>query len=268
MKVLIVGGGIFGSIAADMLKEKGIEVLIFDALKENSGSKAAGCLIKPKWVNWLGSELKPCLDDLNRLYGLKEIPIDEDGKMSNIFHINPWDILAKDAIHREVLEIGDGFVKTAEHTYEGKVLVAAGVWSDKLLPIPRIKRMCGNSLIIKGTYPAGSRKYSHYNSAIWIPRENNETWFGDGTKVEWSKWYDKYLAGEEHHLNATIRRAKEYIPDCEIEVKQFGMRPYLGKVGYFENVYPNTWVSTGGAKNGCVLATFQSRLFLNELGLS
>jgi hypothetical protein len=45
-----------------------------------------------------------------------------------------------------------------------------------------------------------------------------------------------------------------------------GARPYVvgNKVGYFEQARPRLWVSTGGAKNGTVLAAWQAYRFLKE----
>ena len=46
-----------------------------------------------------------------------------------------------------------------------------------------------------------------------------------------------------------------------------GARPYVEghKAGYFQQVSPKTWVSTGGAKNGTILAAAQALAFVQGL---
>jgi flavin-dependent dehydrogenase len=45
--VVIVGGGLFGSIAAAALRDAGMDVCLIDDGRPRSGSRAAGCLMKP-----------------------------------------------------------------------------------------------------------------------------------------------------------------------------------------------------------------------------
>ena len=49
----IIGGGLFGSIAAAHLHQQGWDVTVFDSRAPQRASQCAGCLFKPSWLSGL-----------------------------------------------------------------------------------------------------------------------------------------------------------------------------------------------------------------------
>src|SRR4051812_13833019 len=49
-KVVIVGAGLFGSIAASLARRRGHEVTLIDNKEPMAASKASGCVIAPSWI--------------------------------------------------------------------------------------------------------------------------------------------------------------------------------------------------------------------------
>src|SRR5438132_10854510 len=73
-RLLVVGGGLFGSMAAQYARSKGVEVTVFDAGLAGAASPAAAGLFKEGWV---GKKLRHYYDHalplLEKLYGVRHI---------------------------------------------------------------------------------------------------------------------------------------------------------------------------------------------------
>ena len=108
--------------------------------------------------------------------------------------------------------------------------------------------------------------YAPYRQAVAFQQDKDTVWFGDGTALIDKTW----AAESETREHNTAMRARKVL---KLERTHFhadvtaGARPYVEghKGGYFVRVFPNTWVSTGGAKNGTVLAALQAQRFLEAL---
>jgi hypothetical protein len=77
MTIYIIGSGLFGSIARDLLRNEGYDAITIDANLRYAASTAAGCLIKPSWLSCLGNKYKDGMGTLDKLYGLTKIPLQE-----------------------------------------------------------------------------------------------------------------------------------------------------------------------------------------------
>lgn len=259
--IYIVGNGLFGRIAHDMLRANNIESIIIDSDKSGSGTSASGNITKPSWVSGLGDLGKQAYKDLDKLYGLEKFsPEIAFGKSIDLYYVPRTKILNKPHLIREVTEVGDGQLKIGEQILQGKVLVAAGVWSGHLVPMPVIDNVKGVSFIFKE--PSYKPKFS-----VWAPYKqaisyghDSEVWFGDGTAIKEKNWDVLDRIAE------SLKRAQGHGLKNPIQVN-VGNRPYVKghKDGYFKKVYDNTWVSTGGGKNGIVLAAIQARKFLEAI---
>jgi hypothetical protein len=93
---------------------------------------------------------------------------------------------------------------------------------------------------------------------VWFNRDENETWFGDGTSI-----IEKNFVQE--HKDRTRERASEM---ANIQGRIItGIRPYIkgDGLGFFQRLSNNLIVSTGGAKNGTILAASHAIRLLEEL---
>jgi glycine/D-amino acid oxidase-like deaminating enzyme len=258
--VIIVGAGLFGSIAAKVCAEHGFKVLLIDNKKSEAGSKAAACLMKPSWLTMLDKESLTIANTLLRkYYSYKELTFQSSKAMVQVGWVPPKEILCFSPIKETVLNVGDGTVTTDKGIYKGNVLVAAGVWSGGLVDLPEIKALTGTALHFKGQTKPTISIWAPYKQSVKFNLTANKIWYGDGTSI-----LRKNFSVE--HIDKTRNRAKSkdlYNPTKII----VGQRPSVAGHGggYFKRTHKHTWVSTGGAKNGTVLAALQAYLFVKEI---
>lgn len=270
--VIIVGAGLFGSIAATLARKRGHTVTVIDNAEKYSASKASGCVLAPSWLNSLDSrQIEGAMDVLQSLYTVEEIKFPVGlAATFKAKRVNPDKILVKPDIKAAVLLVEDGKVKLEDgRILKGIVLVAAGIWSQNLVAMPVIRGLYGASIRFKGAQlkTPHIKVYQPYRQAVAINLDSKTVWFGDGTALVAKTW----LKEENDRLFATAARALEQLKgnltnDLTRQMYK-GARPYVEgyKAGYFERVHPKTWVSTGGAKNGTVLAAWQALQFANAL---
>lgn len=252
MKMLIVGGGLFGKITAAHASSLGYETVIFDNDKKNAGSKPAACLMKPSWMSSV--DYKPALKLLEQHFEVKTIPFKVAIVKTDCFWVDPVSILSSHSVVEDtVLEVGDGFVRTATKTVKGLVVVAAGFWSKALLPsMPDIKGMCGSAVHTSGVAKATIHVYAPYRQAVWFNIAEDKVWFGDGTSI-----LIKNFSAE--HVARTKARAVDWAKLTPEKVVS-GIRPYVvgNAGGFFQKISDKLFVTTGGAKNGTILAASQA----------
>ncbi len=262
MNVLIVGSGLFGSVAAALLKKNRIKFRIFDDGREGSGSKPAACLIKPSWVAGLGSAIvEPALETLDDLYGLRTLSFRTRALPVNLLWVPPSSILSHAPRRERVMEVGDGWIATEKRVWRGLVLVAAGIWHSALCPGPRIRALTGAALVYAGAPKTNQLSiWAPYKQALSFERDPGLTWFGDGTSILKDNWKDSRITDSRKRARTHgLTEAPAYV--------LVGHRPYCPehRRGYFAQVYPQTWCVTGGAKNGTVLAAYYARKFLEAI---
>ena len=192
---------------------------------------------------------------------------------NGVIHVIDKVLLPPDRLG-SVAKVGNGFVKLlGGETLKGTVLVAAGVWSGELIDMPAIRGLYGASVRFQAQLPhAQIHVYAPYRQSVAFQLNRREVWFGDGTALVKSTWEKEHA----QRVVATINRGSALIggdvgvarPVFKFKVAQ-GARPYVEghKAGYFRRVSPLTWVSTGGAKNGTVLAAAQAAQFIEEAKL-
>ena len=263
--IYIIGGGIFGQVAADFLRAEGIhDITIIDSGEKYAATPCSGNITKPSWITGLGDAAKLAYKDLDRLYGL--IPVEANapfGRKIQLFTVPQFKSLG----NGKAIEIGNGWAKVdyggAVVEHKGVILVAAGVWSGGLVSMPSIEKIVGISLtFLERNKPAQFSLWAPYKQSISYQCSDTEVWFGDGTAIKVSRFW------EPERVSASIKRAESHgLFLNSLNKTNIGYRPYVKgyKNGYFARVYENTWVSTGGGKNGIVLATVQARKFWEEL---
>lgn len=262
---VIVGGGIFGSIAAGLAVRRGARVVVVNPCVPEAASPAAACLIKPSWLSSLNKDqIATGYGVLRGLYGVETLPFN-DGLIS-IDWVPPQKILdplpeVEYAPQHIAEEVGDGWVKLSNgDKLKGKILVAAGVYSQYLVDMPPVRSLMGLSLIFKGTMPPRMKVYAPYKQAIAFNVEKESIWFGNGVSILRENW------DTSAQLEKAVAQAKKLFGLDGPFSYQYGARPYVEghKAGYFAKIHNNTWVSTGGAKNGTILAAYQAAKFVEE----
>src|SRR5688572_22300982 len=93
--LLIVGGGLFGSPAAALARQRGWNVRVFDAALPGAASPAAAGLFREEWAGKkLQEHFRPALEVLERLYGVARVELTDDaGQRTPYFFVSPLRIL-------------------------------------------------------------------------------------------------------------------------------------------------------------------------------
>src|SRR5262245_18847218 len=118
--LLVVGGGLFGSLAAAFARSKGVEALVFDPGLSGAASHAAAGLFREAWVGkGLRDHFHNALPLLDRLYGVREVLLNrEDGGKEALLFVPPTAILEREPIRQRVTGVGDGWLEAGGRRYE------------------------------------------------------------------------------------------------------------------------------------------------------
>jgi hypothetical protein len=265
--VIVVGNGLFGAIAAELAKGAGHRITTIDCAQPLAASKCSGNLFKTSWLDGLGAERREvAFKVLNKLYSVKDIEcvIRPSGLKTILHWVDPREVLLPADIQEEVIAIYDGKVRLKQaRELRGKVLVAAGVWSDTLVNMPRARWLMGCSFRVPGQIKQPAiNLWAPYKHQVVFNESPNTIWYGDGQAILEKNWGLDNISRAQIHAEKAFKLNVGSILDAFV-----GARPYVPgfKSGYFAQVYPNTWVSTGGAKNGLVIAAYQAQQFLEAI---
>jgi glycine/D-amino acid oxidase-like deaminating enzyme len=270
--LIVVGAGLFGSIIATHARSRGYDVTVIGQSRQYEASPASGCVLSPNWLNSMPSEdISDALSVLKEHYTLVDLKF-----KTNILstfkakHIDPASILIEPDIVGKVLAVRDNEVIFDKfgvpHTMHGTVIVAAGIWSKELIPdMPAIKGLYGASLRFAGHIEPSLHVYAPYRQSVGFNISEHEVWFGDGSALIQNTWRKE----REERIERTTNRARSMCDAedlGEVTVTE-GARPYVEdhKGGYLRQVSDGLWVSTGGAKNGTVLAASHAHKIVQAL---
>lgn len=256
--LLIVGGGLFGSLAAAWARKRGIEAIVFDAGRAGAASPAAAGLFREEWAGRkLGGDFRRALPLLEELYGLRSVRLRHDhGLVESFLFVPPAAILEPAPRREEVVRVGDGWLEAAGRRHEGWVYVAAGIWTEALVPGTSVYGKAGAAFTFAGEREGRVCPVAYGRQAIAFVRDTGLTHFSDGTAER------DYAA--EHDSRSLKRAASMGLTDPLHRL--FGWRPYVPGGPLFRRVGQRTWVATGGRKMGTILgASFAHRLVENEL---
>lgn len=272
--IIVVGNGLFGSVAATLARAHGHNVTVVSERRKYEASPASGCVLAPSWLASLPkAEVADGLSVLGSLYKLHALEfVTHLGLTFKAQRVHTPDVLLKPDVQGRVTEVGDGWVRAVSddgrvmQRLQGLVLLCTGIWGQELAPsMPAVKGLYGCSVKLRAQLEHPRLNvYAPYRQAVAFNMDKKTVWFGDGTALIARTWD----AEERDRVNATLDRARQYTSwDGELCSVTVGARPYVEghKAGYFAKVAPKVWVSNGGAKNGTVLAAVQALKFLKEL---
>jgi glycine/D-amino acid oxidase-like deaminating enzyme len=255
----IVGGGLFGSMAAAWARNKGIEAVVFDPGLAGAASPAAAGLFQESWAGKkLHEHYHRALPLLEHLYGIRPVPLThDDGRPETFLCVPPTAILEPSPSRLTVTTVCDGWLEAGGKRYEGWVYVAAGVWCATFLPGLKVHGRAGAAFAFAGERPGRIRPLARSRQAIAFVRDPGTTHFSDGTaEPEYTPEHDRQTLERAAALGLT-----------ETPVRRFwGRRPYTPGGPVFQKIGGRTWLATGGRKMGTLLgASFARRLVEEEL---
>lgn len=276
--VVIVGAGLFGAMATRFAHEDGHNVTVVDSRRQYRASQCSGCVIAPSWLSALTKDqIRDGRALLQEYYGLETLEF--QGNLGTTFkaeRVVTKDVLtlspAIKQVDGAVLSVFSGGVNLIHkgtgkpETLRGKVLVAAGIWCGELLSgLPAIRGLYGASLLISGQIPQPRLNvYAPYRQAVAFNMDKKHVWFGDGTALIEKTWDRE----EQDRIEATVERAERLgiVLSTRTLTVRSGARPYIEKrMGYYDRINNSLYVSTGGAKNGTMLAALQAHQFVKDL---
>ncbi len=258
--LLVVGGGLFGSVAARYARSKGIEAVVFDPGLPGAASPAAAGLFK---MDWMGKrfqeEYRTGLRVLDQLFGIRHVTLAHDDGRTEAFQcVPPTVILEPSPVSEAVTSVGDGWLEAGSRRYEGWVYIAAGVWSGQLVPGLSVRGKAGSALVFPGEREGRIRPIARGRQAIAFVRDPGSTHFSDGTAEEgYTPEHDRQTRERAAALGLTEMPLRRY----------WGYRPYTAGGPVFRRLGERLWLATGGRKMGTILgACFAHRLVDGELG--
>jgi glycine/D-amino acid oxidase-like deaminating enzyme len=256
--LFIVGGGLFGSLAASYARRKGIEAVVFDSGCLASASPAAAGLFQEKWA---ARSLRPhyfhALPLLASIANIQHISLRrDDGGTESLLFVPPSHILEPNPIHQKATSIGDGWLEAGGCRYEGWVYIATGVWSGQFLPGLEVYGKAGAAFLFPGEREGRIRQTDSGRQCLAFVRDGGSTYFSDGTAER--------LYTEEHDRLSLSRAADMEL--SEPSARLWGNRPYTPRGPFFQKIASRTWLATGGRKLGTILgASFARQLVEEEL---
>jgi len=266
MDVIVVGAGLFGSIAATLARKRGASVTVIDSGEAYAASQASGCVLKPSWLSSLSKEeIATGYGVLNSLYSVQDLVFRANlGVTVKAQHVNPRKIIVKPDRVGKVVKVRDGVVTLLNgEVLRGKVLIAAGIWSQGIIDMPPIKGLFGASLRFPRQQLPEPRLvvYAPYRQAVAL-NIDKDVWMGDGTALIEKSW-------SLDRIDLTVARANDLFGLTGAFKYNVGARPYVEghKGGFYARRGNHTWISTGGAKNGTMLAALFAHRFVKELKL-
>jgi glycine/D-amino acid oxidase-like deaminating enzyme len=277
---VIIGGGLFGKMIAKALSVDGQTVLVVDRGERLAGSRPAACLIKPSWLGGMGEHRDPAMRKLSELYDVQELEFAVGAlgvkiKMEKVFWVDPSTIL-RGGEPTNVLDADVQVINKLDHGWEvsmlinggqyeataRNVVVAAGVWTEQLLPQFRQTAQWGGALLYRNAKIKQPfiRPWAPYKQLVAFNRGDG-LWVGDGSALKHANVTKERMVEtfnrEAHAVDLNIWQASE------LE----GLRPYTRdhKPCLLEEVEPSLWAASGGAKNGTIAAAHCARVISEKL---
>lgn len=260
---VIIGGGLFGQVIARGLRRQGRDVLVLDNREADAGSRPAACLMKPSWFSSLGKDVyDPALHILDELYGLCDLEFVTRPKLVRVkvHWVPPSEILGGRARNAQAVRVDSGLVvlETGEAITTRLVVVAAGIWTERLLPQYRQVGQKGVAFRWSDAHIPQPfiQPWAPYRQLVAFNRGDG-LWVSDGTAIKAENWTLERL--DVSRLRATKSVSRHIAGRWPSDIMT-GIRPYAKghKPCLLEEVegMRGVWVASGGAKNGTLAAGY------------
>jgi hypothetical protein len=278
---IVIGNGLFGSLITRGLRELGRNVLLVGDNKEDAGSPPAACLMNPAWFKKLGSDVsEPAVSWLANRFNLHNLPFRETTQSGKVkatrsWFIEPSEMLLKPDLDQHVelvtrrgpqlhailccTEMGTELWHEAR-----QVVVAAGVWSQRLVPWVDlgITGKAGVAWLLPEWAGPGFNFMDY-----WAPfkqivgfQRGDGFWINDGSAILRQNWSAELERSCLQRTMGTFLKHRGTMAIVEPK-RLFGIRPYTKvKPCYLEEVTDGLWVAVGAAKNGTLLGGYCARI--------
>ena len=239
MPISIRGGGMFGRIIGQYLRSRGESVKIYDLGLPGSGLAAAGCLIKPSWVQRVPHRDR-CLELLYNLFGLQVVDFEIAGIRTK------WD---------PVYVLNKRAVMDVEITKDRVVhpdIICVGGWGNFQKP------RWGAAYTASGSVTPKIRMWRPFTHLARFEQFPGLIWSGDGTAVTY--WGEKYDTQTRERCQSFVGRS--YMTQI------LGRRPYaLEKTPDPCDIrrVESCVEVTGGGKNGAIAAAWAALKITGEI---
>ena len=274
---VIIGGGIIGRTIFEAMKAEGRKCLLIDNKNPMAGSLASGGHFKPSWAaSMKPQEYEDSAELLDNLFGIKteKFKMRPTGVRVSVSRIDMDQVNGMDGhTYGTVTGITSGARPTVSYTLlEGNlkreircrtVVVAAGVWCDRLLDLDRpISVKQGVSFRFRGTVKTPFIKpWAPYKQIVAHQQNRREIWVGDGSAIlekNWTRTRTKECEDRCQHAlkfkNGAIKTILGFRPYCNTD-----KAPCLCK-----HVQKNVWVATGAGKLGTIAAGWAAKLIMDK----
>ncbi|ALH23721.1 putative FAD dependent oxidoreductase [Pseudomonas phage PaMx11] len=270
--VIVVGAGLFGSIAAKALAQAGLAVVGVDDSRPGAGSLPAACLMKPSWFSSMGKDkFEPSLELLDRIYGVKDISFKVGLLRATVHWCDPAQILGDEEVpvYREkvtaLTRTSSGWavsLEGREAALEARsVVVAAGVWTSELVRSQALGGLVGRAGVAFRWQDMQLEEqfispWAPYRQTVGFNISPTEVWVGDGSAIKPENWNQDRQNVSYSRCAQAIDRAGFGDQEAGRVKALYGIRPYIAGVKpcLLEEVEPGLWALTGGAKNGTISA--------------
>lgn len=267
--LIVIGGGIVGKTIACHIQKMGISTTIIDAGLAESGTSACGGAVKPSpLTNMSSAELEDALNILQSCWGMEEVkfeirPMGKFVKVkTNVVNMNKIDDFP--TTFGKVSKIHNSFFLEGEELKADFFVVACGIWSNDIYPVPGLYSKKGCGFYFEKEYGCFVKTWAPYKQITIHPCERfggRATWAGDGTAIIPENW--------------SMEKVKEAMKRCRKEMKTIeapfkiavGNRPFLKskpRPCFFER-NKNVFCVTGAGKFGLLAAGWAAKRMENEL---
>lgn len=256
--LVIVGGGLAGSMVAHYAQLHGWEPIVIDNGNNWAASRASSNLTMPSWLNSLGEVGQEGFKALQEDWPIREI-LFNSGKIA-AYHLAMDDVLWRMSINKTIVKVSNGSVQTSEgEQIEGTIVVAAGIWCSELLNI-ELKALTGHTLLFRGQWPDPILElwapYRHLKVFQWL---EDIIMFGDSTAIL-HKNYD----ADKYEIASLARARRLGLMGSHHTLR--GIRPVAPKQPVLcEKLASHLWVLTGGGKMGMTVYAAAAKRLVEEL---
>lgn len=276
--VVVIGAGIIGATVAEVLRKKGRDVLLLSDEQPMMGTRPSGGHLKPSWFSGMKKEAyEPAMQLLDDIWGLSKEPflVKHTGLHTDVYRVNTDVVMKARKTLAKVRSILNW--QTPILTYERldtgeagqlecKLLViAAGVWSDYLLPKTykvHTEWKQGVSFRVQGKLQEPFiNPWAPYKQIVAHQQSSNEIWIGDGTAIKSENWDDE-------RTETCRQRCLNQLKNPGVTQAYLGFRPYCepmeaGDPCYFRWITKSVCVATGAGKSGTISAGWVARRILD-----
>lgn len=261
--VAIIGAGVTGSVIARVMEKAGHKVAVIDDARYGRATPASAGIMHPKWMDaFFKEEVDSGLILLDRLYGLRLIDFPDGSRAAQL---SPSQYLWGDVIKHKVARLNDSYVILADDRVlkADYAIICTGCWANELAgtKIPPVKAAAGTAFLYPGTNIAAPilKTWAPYKQLMVFNRDLDTLWAGDGTSI----LPKNYTQAREDESFERIKAAVGFTPTRRV----VGWRPTVvgQKGGVCDKIGSNTWVVTGGSKNGTIFAAIAANRLLKEI---